>query len=953
MSLTTLVAKFESKEGTDQSGAVTVTIYDDKGVLIESGVRGVIGDIVTVDVTNRKASIIWTDSRGSGSRNITKHTVNITGYLFDKKNRSINDPWYLNNNSNILIQYFDIDNNQIFNTNESSKVDTKITVISGDFKDFETNYGGRMSYTQKGLFTKLGEERSGGGEQKFGKSVTDSSIVNQIITSWRSITKQNDIGLCSPDNKSCSLIEYKSPLNVTKEEKSPTQSVATQSSPPPVVIAPTQSAPPVVQDPNQPVAQETSKEEVIGSNDNNDKNKNADGKFPGITNIFASTLKLEPIKMKMPSNEEDRKEFVKGLGYLPFVWYNGYQINYTDIKYFSLYHDGIIPKCKIVFTDTFNIMKSSGFPLDDTKLQIFINAKSKNLKSIHMEFKIQNFQDNGGNGYTIFGTVNIPQLYLKKYKSYSKKTSSETIQDICKEMSIGFNSNMDNSDDRMTWVNPGKKSFQFLDDIILNSYKSDNSFLIGYIDYYYCFNYVDIEKELNRDTKNDVGVDTSGSSANSNKTEDERITSLALTNDGSFRDSSMYFNKYKVRNDSTSVSLKKGYLTKVKFYEDVNKDFLVFDVDSITSEGTQTVILKGAPQDEKYFKDNYSTVWMGKIDMDNSHKNYNYSVVQNRMNLDDLVKITIDIELPNPNFNLYKFQKIFISFINAAPTPTAGLIQERLKGDWMLVDVAFVYSGGKMKQMIKAIKRELSLDESERELTPPPGKKEQGNINDNPSTESSPADTTQTPGATSSNPTETEPPVETKHKLDLIPGSYVDNSGNKIQLCQIDGKPVNINIADSYLDMKEAAAKAGVSLKIQSGFRSPYDPINATSESGVKVSASSQQQLHQAYLDGKGNLAAEPGKSNHGNGIGLDLSTGSRKAASNGPLNTKTYDWLIKNSWRYKFVRAVATEEWHFDYMPSIAGNGPYAKLNSSKRDSNRFYADLGLDKLDDITRTA
>lgn len=745
------------------------------------------------------------------------------------------------------------------------------------------------------------------------------------------------------------LFRVNSPI-VPATQSSPTQSTATQSSPQ-QVVAPTQSTP--VVDPNQPVAQETSKEEVIGSNDNTNKNKNADGKFPGITNVSASTIKLEPIKMKMPSNEADRKEFVKGLGYMPFIWYNGYQINYSDIKYFSLYHDGIIPKCKIVFRDTFNIMKSSGFPLDDTKIQVFINAKSANLKSIHMEFKVQNFQDNGDNSYTIFGTVNIPELYLKRYKSYNQKTSLESIQDVCKEMSIGFNSNMDNSDDKMTWVNGGKKNFQFLDDIILNSYKSDNSFLVGYIDYYYCFNYVDIEKELGRDIKNDVGIDTSGSSANSNKTEDERVTSLALTNDSSFRDSSMYFNKWKIRNDSTSVSLKKGYLTKVKFYEDSDKDFLVFDVDSITSEGTQTVILKGAPQDEKYFKDNYSTVWMGKIDMDNSHKNYNYSVVQNRMNLDDLIKISIEIELPNPNFNLYKFQKIFISFINNTATPTAGLIQERLKGDWMLIDISFVFSGGKMKQMIRAIKRELSLSEEEGKSSPPPGKKEQGEVNDNPSTEPSPADTTQTPGATPSNPTETQPPTETKHKLDLIPGSYVDNNGNKIQLCQIDGKPVNVNIADSYLDMKEAASKDGIKLKIQSGFRSPYDPINATSESGVKVSASSQQQLYQAYLDGKGNLAAKPGASNHGNGIGLDLSTGSRKAASNGPLNTKTYEWLIKNSWRYKFVRAVATEEWHFDHLPSISKNGPYAKLNSSKRDSNRFYADLGLDKLDDITKTA
>ena len=189
----------------------------------------------------------------------------------------------------------------------------------------------------------------------------------------------------------------------------------------------------------------------------------------------------------------------------------------------------------------------------------------------------------------------------------------------------------------------------------------------------------------------------------------------------------------------------------------MNKYFLVFDVDSITSEGTQTVILKASPQDEKYFKDNYSSVWMGKLDMDNSHKNFNYSVVQNRMNLDELVKISIDIELPNPNFNLYKFQKIYIGFVNPSSTPTIGLTNDRLKGDWLIVDISFVFSEGKFKQVVKAIKRELGLTDEERNLTPPPGKKETGQINDNPVPADNNANQAPPAGATSSNPTETPP----------------------------------------------------------------------------------------------------------------------------------------------------------------------------------------------------
>lgn len=519
----------------------------------------------------------------------------------------------------------------------------------------------------------------------------------------------------------------------SETDENPTQSTPiispTQSVP---IISPTQSIS-SIPDQLTPISQEVSKGEV--SSDNTQKSKNTNAKFPGITNIFEPSIKLDPIKFEVPVGVKDKQEFIRGLGYVPFVWYNGYQINYTDIKYLSLYHDGILPKCKITFVDTFSIMKSAGFPLDDTKIQIFINAKSKNLKSIHLEFKIQNFQDLGGNTYTMIGTINIPSVYLKGYNSYSSKTSQEALQDLCKKMNIGFNSNLDNTDDKMTWINGGEKNYKFINDVIFNSYKSDSSFIVGYIDYYYNFNYVDIEREFSRDIKNDVGIDTGGLSAEVNSTEDDRITTLSLSNEPSFNNSSMYFDKYKVRNDSTSISLKKGYLTKVKFYDTGSKNFLIFDVDSITSDGTQNIILKSAPQDTKFFDENYSTIWNGKIDSDNSHNNFNYASVQNRLNIDEMIKISAELDLPNPNFNLYKFQKVNIIFINPNASLTSGLSQERLNGDWIITDINFIYSGLKMKQVIKIIKRELSAskDEMVGSDSSNKNKKDKKEFNENPS----------------------------------------------------------------------------------------------------------------------------------------------------------------------------------------------------------------------------
>lgn len=111
-----------------------------------------------------------------------------------------------------------------------------------------------------------------------------------------------------------------------------------------------------------------------------------------------------------------------------------------------------------------------------------------------------------------------------------------------------------------------------------------------------------------------------------------------------------------------------------------------------------------------------------------------------------------------------------------------------------------------------------------------------------------------------------------------------------IKLIYIDGKPVEIRTALSYLRMSQAAAQSGVTLKVVSGFRTYAE----------------QKYLYQLYLNGQGNLAAKPGYSNHQNGLALDLNT-----SSSGVLS-----WLNKNGSKNYFLRTVPSEDWHWEYRP-------------------------------------
>lgn len=185
--------------------------------------------------------------------------------------------------------------------------------------------------------------------------------------------------------------------------------------------------------------------------------------------------------------------------------------------------------------------------------------------------------------------------------------------------------------------------------------------------------------------------------------------------------------------------------------------------------------------------------------------------------------------------------------------------------------------------------------------------------------------------------------VPGKHKLDMIPGEFVTNSKSKIKCCQIDGKPVSVSVAPAVLDLIEAAKKDGITIKVNSGFRPGFNPsIKTKSESGVSIEAQSQEELYAVYLKKKSPDTAKPGTSKHGTGIAIDFNTGGRKNFS--PLKENNYKWMVKNSWKFGFIRTVSSEEWHFEYWPDLAkAKGPYGKLDKS---NSVFYADLGLNNL-------
>ncbi len=113
--------------------------------------------------------------------------------------------------------------------------------------------------------------------------------------------------------------------------------------------------------------------------------------------------------------------------------------------------------------------------------------------------------------------------------------------------------------------------------------------------------------------------------------------------------------------------------------------------------------------------------------------------------------------------------------------------------------------------------------------------------------------------------------------------------GKAFSICvtTVDGKLLEVNTARAFLRMRTAARRSGASLRVVSGFRT----------------MAQQRYLYRLYKQGRGNLAAPPGYSNHQSGHALDLNTSARGV----------YSWLSRYGRRYGFRRTVPSEKWHWE----------------------------------------
>lgn len=354
----------------------------------------------------------------------------------------------------------------------------------------------------------------------------------------------------------------------------------------------------------------------------------------------------------------------------PLVKANGVYFQPDEILSFELDTTGFLPTMTVRVQPTTTEITSLNAPVDGDIVQVFIASKSEVIKPVRVDFLITEVSSSASTNkelnnapMTISGKMNIPHLYDDVCESHFG-TSFEVLQEIAEDLKLGFASNVDDTDDEMTWVCSYTTREQFVKDIVDASWSSQNEFYTAYIDVYYNLNLVEVNAQLaeSKPYSAEDGDFFTHTLADGPE-ESKNIVSKQLSNHSQVQGSMFGIKSYKPMNKASDLSRKYGYAYKLKFFDYSSMKPYEFTIEPMANEGAANsmMLMKGKPHDDSY-KDQVKTNFIGIQYSDNVHDMYYYAKAHNMMNLVEIDKMNILVTLTmhNLNFIRYDFVPVMI-----------------------------------------------------------------------------------------------------------------------------------------------------------------------------------------------------------------------------------------------------------------------------------------------------
>lgn len=391
-----------------------------------------------------------------------------------------------------------------------------------------------------------------------------------------------------------------------------------------------------------------------------------------IVQIFASTLKLRDLSVPDKLTSTDSQ--VTASAILPIISINGITLSNTDINVFELSCSSFIPTVKIEFKDLQNTFDSDYMITNDSVISIYIAPQtSHDLLPIRCDFTVTSctvlrtytYEHSTMRVRSVNGKLRVPD-FMKRTSESIKDTSFNALASIARKYKLGFSSNVESSNDEQIWINSNANCDSFIENTLNHSYIDDNSFITGFIDYFYDLNYVEVnrlfeqtDRKANKTMKvfkTQIPVDKIFEESDQTKEVEYMITnkiSEDIWNN--------YFEKYEtiMRNQTSE-----GYKKYVQYYDYDSNEFISEYVDPITN-ASETMIpisksrLVNSEVEDNLRDDNIAFTDFGFL-CDNVHKNYHFAGVQNNFNLSFCKSFGLKVRLSSYNPAITLYSKLYV-----------------------------------------------------------------------------------------------------------------------------------------------------------------------------------------------------------------------------------------------------------------------------------------------------
>lgn len=416
---------------------------------------------------------------------------------------------------------------------------------------------------------------------------------------------------------------------------------------------------------------------------------------------------IKPAPLEMPNTEGGDKpiaeEYTNYMGdlskmyaQLPLIKINNnFTVNPSNIKKFSINFTGWMPEVSMKICDPNSELKSKYYPTDGSVINVYIATlgDEKKYRPLRLDFLIVSVSESGSlagtvmspdmSEFTIRGKLNVPRLYYNA-NMFESGTSYDSLKNITEDIGLGFASNIDNTNDSQLWVNGYTRIADFLENISRHGYLDDESFFVSFIDPYYNLNYVEVSRLFSQFQENEKctvyntafrNEENSEASAEeeTQKPEEQDFNVWSgrshewwyeLNNSKQLSAWSLYYDKYNEVNNG-NTTLDDGYVKYVQSWNHKTRQYisLPVTVDNMETEGMLPLnkgkLERGKPSELSANLKTYE--YLGEC---NEHQDseYAYAFSHNEMNINDMKKFGMTVDLPciNPAVTRYSRIKLIV-----------------------------------------------------------------------------------------------------------------------------------------------------------------------------------------------------------------------------------------------------------------------------------------------------